>query len=210
MTMTKTPQMRCQQGPTVFLVDDDQSLREALVWLLESVKLTIETFASAVDFLEQFDPGRVGCLVLDIRMPGMSGLELQKQLREKGVEIPIIFVTGHGDVPMCVQAFETGAFAFLEKPLNHQKFLDEIHRAIDYDMESHRQRSARGTQSAEALSPREREVMELVVEGKSIKQIAGLLGISIQTCSKHRSRILEKMHVGNDVELVRLLLADNR
>lgn len=191
---------------TIFLVDDDESLRDALVWLLESVELTVENFASADEFLKSFDPSRPGCLVVDIRMPGMSGLELQKQLRDTGVEIPVIIITGHGDVPMCVQAFQHGAFSFLEKPINHQKFLDEIQRAIAHDLET-RHQSTSLTPKLEILSPREREVMDLIAAGSSMKQIASKLVISIQTCSKHRARVLEKMQVTNDVELVRLLLA---
>lgn len=191
---------------TVFLVDDDESLRDALVWLLESVKLKVETFASATSFLEAFDPNRHGCLVVDIRMPGMSGLALQKQLREDNIEIPVLVVTGHGDVPMCVEAFQDGAFSFMEKPVNHQKFLDEIFRAIEHDAQ-HRSRSSDVASRVETLSPREREVMELLTSGKSMKRIASQFGISIQTCSKHRARVLEKMAVNNDVELVRLLLS---
>ncbi len=191
----------------VFLVDDDESLRDARTWLLESVDLKVETFASAADFLEVFDPKRHGCLVVDIRMPGMSGLALQKQLREAKIEIPVLVVTGHGDVPMCVQAFQNGAFTFLEKPVNHQKFLEEIYRAIEHDSQQRRQRSSDVANLIEALSPREREVMELLVAGNSMKHIALQFGISVQTCSKHRARVLEKMAVNNDVELVRLLLA---
>jgi len=194
---------------TVFLVDDDDSLREALTWLIESVNLRVETFASAADFLEGFDPQRHGCRVVDIRMPGMSGLALQKQLREAEIDIPVLVVTGHGDVPMCVQAFQNGAFAFLEKPVNHQEFLDEIYRAIAHDARQRQRRSSDVTRRIETLSPREREVMELLAAGKSMKHIASQFGISVQTCSKHRARVLEKMAVNNDVELVRLLLAQD-
>ena len=137
--------------PTVVLVDDDESVRDALKWLIESVDLRVDTYSSAAEFLTSFDPAAPGCLVLDVRMPGMSGLELQKQLVESGVEIPVIVITGHGDVPMCVQAFENGAFSFLEKPINHQKFLDEIHRAIEHDLESHRRRSTGVSQKLQSL-----------------------------------------------------------
>jgi FixJ family two-component response regulator len=195
---------------TVFLIDDDESLREALVWLLESVGLKVETFHSAVDFVELFDPHRAGCLVLDVRMPGVSGLELQKQLRERNVNIPVIVITGHGDVPMCVQAFQNGAFSFLEKPINHQKFLDEIHRAIELDQQICRDQPVDISLRQEALTPREREVMDLIAAGNSMKKIASQLEISIQTCSKHRVRVLEKLNVENDVELVRLLLEKGR
>ncbi len=192
---------------TVFLVDDDESLRDALSFLLESVDLRVESFSSAAEFLSRFDPERPGCLVLDIRMPGMSGLSLQKHLVESGIRIPVLIITGHGDVPMCVQAFQNGAFAFLEKPVNHQEFLDEIHRAIEHDAEHRRNQDSSVAARIEQLSPREREVMELIVAGKPMKLIATQLGISIQTCSKHRARVLDKLDVSNDVELVRLLLA---
>lgn len=191
---------------TVFLVDDDESLGDALVYLLESVALTVERFGSANELLDSFDATRPGCLVVDIRMPGMSGLELQKKLHDDGVETPVIFITGHGDVPMCVQAFQQGAFSFLEKPINHQKLLDEINRAIAHDFDL-RDRSTSMSARLEKLSPREREVMDLIASGDSMKQVALKLGISIQTCSKHRARVLEKMQVTNNVELVRLLLA---
>jgi RNA polymerase sigma factor (sigma-70 family) len=196
-----------KRDATVFLVDDDESLRDALTFLLESVDLRVESFASAADFMASLDPQRPGCLVLDIRMPGMSGLTLQKQLVESDVRLPVLIITGHGDVPMCVQAFQNGAFAFLEKPVNHQEFLDEIQRAIDHDAQR-RQQQERGLEGLiETLSPREKEVMDLIVAGKPMKLIATQLGISIQTCSKHRARVLDKLQVSNDVELVRLLLA---
>ncbi|NIL98812.1 MAG: response regulator [Planctomycetales bacterium] len=193
---------------TVFLVDDDQSLREALEWLLESVELPVEVFASAAEFLANYDPARPGCLVLDIRMPGMSGLELQKQLNLTASPLPVIVITGHGDVPTCVRAFEGGAFGFLEKPVNHQDFLDHIQRAIEHDRKNRRTAGGQPRLQAkiETLTPREREVMELLASGKTMKQISKQLDISFQTCSKHRARVLEKLDVDTDVELVRLLL----
>lgn len=193
---------------TVFVIDDDQSLREALEWLLESIDLPVETFSSANEFLEAHDPARPGCLVVDIRMPGMSGLELQAQLNERDSKVPIIVITGHGDVPTCVRAFEGGAFAFLEKPVNHQQFLDHIQRAIEHDRERRalRKDNAHLVPQINSLTPREREVMDLIAGGKTMKQVAGMLKISIQTCSKHRARVLEKLGVDTDVELVRLLL----
>lgn len=194
---------------TVFLVDDDESLRDALVWLIGSVNLPVETFASAGAFLDAYDEDRSGCIVLDIRMPGMSGLDLQAQLNERRSTLPIIVITGHGDVPTCVRAFEGGAFAFLEKPINHQQFLDHIQRAIEHERNCRRARedTPHLVPQTETLTPREREVMDLIATGKTMKQIAGRLQISIQTCSKHRARVLEKLDVDTDVELVRLLLA---
>jgi FixJ family two-component response regulator len=194
--------------PTVFLVDDDKDVRDALKFLIESVDLPVQAFDSAIGFLEVFDSNRPGCLVLDVRMPGMGGLNLQERLQAEGCSIPIIIITGHGDVPMCVRAFEGGAFAFLEKPINHQELLDYVQRAIEQDREN--RRTAGGipdrAPGANVLTDREREVMELLVIGKSMKQIATQLNISIPTCSKHRSKVLEKMQVENDVELVRLVL----
>lgn len=196
------------ERPTVFLVDDDRGVRDGLKFLMESVDLSVEAFDSATGFLEAFDSKRPGCLVLDVRMPGLGGLDLQERLGDRGCGIPIIIITGHGDVPMCVRAFEGGAFAFLEKPVNHQQLLDYVQRAIEED------RKNRGSASeipdpasrVELLTDREREVMELLAAGKSMKQIASQLSISIPTCSKHRAKVLEKMQAENDVELVRLVL----
>lgn len=198
--MSETP-------PTVFLVDDDPSVRDAVKWLVESVDLTVEVFGSAPDFLENFQATRPGCLVLDVRMPGMSGLELQQVLNARDCGIPVIVITGHGDVPMCVRAFENGAFAFLEKPVNHQQLLEYIQRGIEEDA---RRRLSPTKVDVEPLlqqlTQREREVMDLLVAGKSMKQIASQLKISVPTCSKHRARLQEKLGVENDVELVRLIL----
>lgn len=199
-------------GPTVFLVDDDQSVRQALQWLIESIELKVAAFASADQFLEAFDPDAPGCLVVDVRMPGMSGLELQQQLARRQCRLPVIVITGHGDVPMCVRAFEAGAFAFLEKPVNEQQLLDHIQKAIEED----HQLRARGSANVELaprlelLTEREREVMDLMLAGRSLKQIASQLGISVPTCSKHRARVLDKTEVVNEVELVRLMLTGKR
>jgi FixJ family two-component response regulator len=194
--------------PTVFLVDDDAGVREALAWLVESVDLRVETFASAAAFLESYDSNRPGCLVLDVRMPGMSGLDLLKTLRDEGAILPVIIVTGHGDVPLCIRAYDGGAFAFVEKPVNHQALLDHIHRAIEKDAQARQCQWEDPDVEArrKRLTPREREVMELLIVGKSMKQIAATLGISVQTGSKHRTQVLEKMGVENDVELVRRIL----
>jgi two-component system, LuxR family, response regulator FixJ len=199
-------------GATVFLVDDDQSVRQALQWLIESIELKVAAFASADQFLQAFDPDSPGCLVVDVRMPGMSGLELQQQLARRQCRLPVIVITGHGDVPMCVRAFEAGAFAFLEKPVNEQQLLDHIQKAIEED----RQMRVRGSANVELaprlglLTEREREVMDLMLAGRSLKQIASQLGISVPTCSKHRARVLDKTEVVNDVELVRLMLTGKR
>ena len=193
--------------PTVFLVDDDNSVRNALKWLIESIELQVEVYESASAFLENFDVTRPGCLVLDVRMPGMSGLELQNHLAARDCGLPVLIITGHADVPMCIRAFENGAFAFLEKPLNQQLLLEQIQRAIEEDKKN-RERVDSRTQVAERmqlLTPRERDVLELVLEGRSMKQIAAELDVSIPTCSKHRAKVLEKLQVENDVQLVRLI-----
>jgi two-component system response regulator FixJ len=200
------------EEPTVFLVDDDASLRDGLRYLIESIDLRVETYESAAKFLDDFEPDRSGCLVVDVRMPGISGLELQDQLVARKIGLPIIVITGHGDVPMCVRAFQGGAFAFLEKPVNHQLLLDCIHRAIEKDRLTRRERRVPHDRHTRLhlLTAREQEVMEHIAAGLSMKQIAAELNISIQTCSKHRARVLEKLEVENDVELVRLLLSADR
>ncbi|MDP6556518.1 MAG: response regulator [Pirellulaceae bacterium] len=191
--------------PTVVLVDDDQSVRDALKWLIESVELRVDTYSSAADFLQSFDPRTPGCLVLDVRMPGMSGLELQENLAAHKCGLPVIIITGHADVAMCVRAFEGGAFAFLEKPVIQQDLLEQIQKAVEKDRKS-RQESIPATDiddRVSRLTPREREVMDLLVVGQSMKQIANRLQVSLPTCSKHRANVLDKLDVDNDVQLVR-------
>ncbi len=199
------------ESPTVFLVDDDESVRNALRWLIESIGLYVEAFESASEFLEVCDPTRAGCLVLDVRMPQMSGLDLQEELVRRQIQLPIIMITGHGDVPMCVRAFERGAFGFLEKPVNHQQLLDQVQRAIEADQNSRDRFAASPAldRQLQLLTLREREVMDLLISGKSMKTIAAKLHISVQTCSKHRARVLEKLGVDNDVELVRLVVSSH-
>jgi len=197
--------------PTVVLVDDDPSVRDALKWLLESVELCVDTYASATEFFKSFDPTLPGCLVLDVRMPGMSGLELQENLAAHQCGLPVIIITGHADVAMCTRAFKGGAFAFLEKPVNQQDLLEQIQKAIEQDRKN-RQDSTPVDDIRERvgqLTPREREVMDLLVAGQSMKQIANMLRISLPTCSKHRANVLEKMDVKNDVQLLRRVLAVN-
>jgi len=198
-----------KRKPTVVLVDDDQSVRDALKWLIESVDLSVETYDSATDFLDSFNPGAPGCLVLDVRMPGMSGLELQEYLAADECGLPVIIITGHADVAMCVRAFKTGAFAFLEKPLNQQELLEHIHKAIEQDrINRHEPMPADDIdERISQLTPREREVMDLLAAGQSMKQIANDFQISLPTCSKHRAKVLEKLGVENDVQLVRRIHA---
>ncbi|WP_456446271.1 response regulator transcription factor, partial [Thiolapillus sp.] len=165
---------------TVFIVDDDQEVRQALALLMESVGLQVATFASGNDFLQQFDPGQPGCLVLDVRMPGMSGLELQARLAAEIIHPPVIIITGHGDVPMAVRAVQAGALDFIEKPFNDQALLDSVHRALDLDARQRGRASKLAEIHArlETLTPREQEVMKMVVAGKRNKVIALELSVS--------------------------------
>ena len=197
--------------PIVFVVDDDQVMRNSLKWLIESVGMQVESFASADEFLAQYQAGRAGCLVLDVRMPGMSGLDLQEYLVENNIHIPVVIITGHGDVPMAVRAMKSGAIDFIEKPFNDEVLLDAIRRAIAYE-EQQRSQHAENLHIQERLShltPREHEVMEMVTEGRSNKEIANALGVSAKTIEAHRARVMEKMQAGSLAELVRMVLAVN-
>ena len=195
--------------PTVFLVDDDADVLTSLSWLLESVDRRVAAYQSPQEFLNSYDPNVPGCLVLDIHMPGMSGLELQIELAGRGCRHPIIFVTGHGDIATCSKAFRGGAFDFIEKPVNDQALVELVNQAVSADAARRIERGNRPDFSAQQsrLTPREQEVMDLLVEGKSVKQIAVELGVGFPTAARHRSRVLEKMGVVNDVELVRMVLS---
>jgi two-component system response regulator FixJ len=192
--------------PTVFIVDDDQAVARSLRWLIESVQLRVETFASAQAFLDGYAAAKPGCLVLDVRMPGMSGIELQERLTVQRIRIPIIFITGHGDVQMAVRAVQAGAFDFIEKPFNDQDLLDRIQRAIAVDSERRGRDSQRARLSAlfASLTPREREVMDLVVEGMSNKAVANTLGLSAKTVEVHRAKVMEKMNARSVSDLVKM------
>jgi len=193
---------------TVFVVDDDAGMRKSLRWLIESVKLNVETYASAQDFLEAYTSDRPGCLVLDIRLPGMSGLELQEKLVEKGISIPIIIITAHGDVPMAGRAMQSNAFDFIEKPINDQILLDRIQQALEKDTKLRTDQAARIkiAERMAKLSRREYEVMERVVGGKSSKEIAGELQISLKTVEHHRARLMKKMEAESVAILVQMVL----
>jgi RNA polymerase sigma factor (sigma-70 family) len=197
--------------PTVFIVDDDQAVARSLRWLIESVQLKVETFASAQAFLDGYAAAKPGCLVLDVRMPGMSGIELQERLTAQRIRIPIIFITGHGDVQMAVRAVQAGAFDFIEKPFNDQDLLDRIQRAISFDSERRERDSQRALLSAlfAGLTPREREVMDLVVEGMSNKAVANTLGLSAKTVEVHRAKVMEKMNARSVSDLVRMSMLNN-
>ena len=190
----------------IVVVDDDPSVREALGGLIRSAGLRVETFASAQEFLARPRPVAPGCLVLDIRLPGLSGLDLQKRLAEINLEIPIIFITGHGDVPTSVQAMKAGALEFLTKPFDDQDLLDAIHQAIERDRAACRQRAnIRELHNRyQSLTPREREVMERVVAGLLNKQIAAELGKSVVTVKAHRGQVMRKMRADSLADLVRM------
>ncbi|MBL8251194.1 MAG: response regulator transcription factor [Candidatus Competibacter sp.] len=194
-------------APTVFLIDDDQAVRDAIGLLLQASGLPVETFASATEFLEAGVVQRPGCLVLDVRMPGLSGLDLQKQLRAQGYRIPIIFMTGHGDVPMAIRAMKAGAFDFIEKPFQGQTLLVRIREALDIDSHERQRQACRDSAAARValLSPREREVLERVAEGQYNKVIAAELGISLSTVEIHRKRVMEKLKAESLSDLIRLL-----
>ena len=190
----------------VFVVDDDASLRESLKNLIRSVGLRVEAFPSAQEFLRSKRPDVPGCLVLDVRLPGLSGLDLQKRMAEADVEIPIIFITGHGDIPMTVQAMKAGAMEFLTKPFRDQDLLDAIQEALERDRQTREQRAEVEVlrRRFESLTPREGEVMELMVAGLLNKQIAAELGASETTVKIHRHHVMEKMGAGSLAELVKM------
>ncbi len=193
--------------PQAHLVDDDDAIRDALAWLLQSRQIPCRSYLSAEDFLAAGPEGLSGCVVLDIRMTGMSGLELFETLQEQGVTLPTIFLTGHGDVPMAVAALKKGAYDFFEKPFNDNELANRVLEALDHDA---RQRSAQASAQTiatrlDTLTSREKQVMELILVGKFNKVIADELKISMRTVEVHRARLLEKMGVKTAVELAQLL-----
>jgi two-component system response regulator FixJ len=194
--------------PTVFVVDDDEAVRDALRLLLESAELKAETYPCAQAFLDAYDPERTGCLVLDLRMPGLSGLDLQERLRENNIALPVIMLTGHGDVPAAVRALKGGAVDFLEKPYDSEMLLGRIRQAIDRDRQMREQshRQAAVAERLEHLTPREREVLDMIVAGKANKVIAFELDISERTVELHRARIMRKMGARSLPQLMRMLL----
>ncbi len=192
---------------TVFVVDDDEAIRDALGWLFQSRGVAARGFASAEDFLAEWNTGLAGCLLLDIRMHGMSGIELFDRLRDAGCRLPVIFLTGHGDVPMAVSALKKGARDFVEKPFNDNELVDRVLEALDWDAKRRRDEagSASVAQRLAGLSPRERQVMEQVLAGRLNKIIADELGISMRTVEVHRANVFAKMGVKTAVELAQLL-----
>jgi two-component system response regulator FixJ len=192
---------------TVFVVDDDRAVRDGLRQLLQAVGLRVQTYASAPDFLAAYQPDTPGCLVLDIRMPGMGGLDLQAQLVQEGVQLPIIFLTGHGDVPAAVRALKAGAMDFLQKPVNSQSLLDLVQQAIRRDAETRATfaEQAEITGRLQTLTAREREVLDMMVAGKANKVIAFELAISERTVEFHRGKIMKKMGTRSLAELVNMV-----
>jgi len=197
-----------EEAPAVFVVDDDDAVRESIALLIRSVGLPVETFRSASEFLAAHDPSRPGCLLLDIRMPGMSGLELQRELIANKSILPVIFITGHGDVRMAVQALHDGAVDFVQKPFHDQDLLDKVQKAIEADTRSRADlaRKAEVRERMNALTAREHEVMQRVVEGSPNKAIAYDLGISERTVEVHRARVMEKMQATSLPHLVRMAM----
>ncbi|MCC7204865.1 MAG: response regulator transcription factor, partial [Phycisphaeraceae bacterium] len=194
--------------PTVFVVDDEPAVQQSLQWLLESVGLPVQTFGSASEFLGYWRPEMPGCLLLDLRMPGISGVELMEQLRQQGSIMPIIVVTAHGDVPVAVHAMKAGAMEFIEKPYSDQLLLDRVQTAMEIDAQRRRELASRTAMSNRValLTPRERQVMEMVVIGQSNRQIAAELSLSEKTVEVHRAHVMEKMRADSLAQLVRMVL----
>lgn len=204
----KSPVNKRRSAPTVFVVDDDEGVRDSLRFLLASAGLATRTSGSAAEFLDSYDVDQPGCLVLDVRMPAMSGLELQQQLNVRGAMIPVIFITGHGDIPMAVEAMQHGAFDFLQKPFRDQDLIDRLRKALAKDAENRvdlRQRDQIRSRF-DTLTPREHEVLVLMVRGLPNKIMAVELGVSQRTVEIHRARVMEKTTAGSLARLVRMYL----
>ena len=190
--------------PTIFIIDDDEAVRDGLKWLVESVDLKVVTYVSAQEFLERYEPGPPGCLLLDIRMPGMSGLALQQVLKSRSFNLPIIILTGHGNVQMAVEAMKAGAFDFIEKPFQNQRLLDRIHDAIDESIcrNVDNEKRVEAMKLLELLTPREHQVLNMVVAGETNKAIAYRLDISEKTVEVHRAKVMEKLGAGSLADLI--------
>ena len=199
--------------PTVFIVDDDDAVRRFLTGLIRSIDLDVEAYASAQDFLDAYQPGRPGCLLLDVRMPGMSGLELQRELAERAIELQVVILTGHGNVPVAVQAMKAGAVDFIEKPFNNELLLDRIQMAVAQSRRSDSEREKHGEtlRRLDTLTPRERQIFDLVVSGETNKSIAHRLAISEKTVEIHRAKVMRKMRARSLAALVHMAvnLPDN-
>jgi two-component system response regulator FixJ len=209
--MSTTPSKDTKRKPVIYIVDDDDGMRRALTVLMTTVGYTPIAFDKPSEFLAKYNPNQPSCLVLDVRMPEMSGLEVQQQLNRSGSMLPVILVSGHGDIPMAVQAMKDGAFDFLQKPFRDQDLLDRINGALKLDTKNRESvdRMADLTQRAESLTPREREVMALVVDGKANKVIAIDLGLSERTVEIHRANVMDKMGARSVAHLVKMHLTLN-
>ena len=196
------------RNASVYIVDDDDAVRSSLRLLLKSVGLPAIAYASAPEFLSAWQPEQPGCVVLDVRMPGMSGLELQHELNRRGAIIPVIFISGHADIPMAVEAIQHGAFDFLQKPFRDQDLIDRVQRALATDAQHRGELAKRELirERFDSLTPREREVLTLVTQGKANKVMAGDLGVSQRTVEIHRARVMEKMGAASLAQLVRMVL----
>lgn len=205
---TAKDELQAANAPTAYVVDDDESIRTLWRWLMESNGIAVQTFATADEFIRNYRVGGPGCLVLDLRLPGMSGLELQQYLIQQGIEIPVVFVTGHGDVPAAVEALKGGAVDFIEKPFSYKAVIAIIRKAIerDTDVRARRARCQEISTRFSTLTDREREVVRRVAEGKLNKVIAAELGISMKTVEFHRARLMEKMGAASVAELVQCLM----
>lgn len=194
--------------PTVFVIDDDVAVRRFLSGLIGSVDLGVTTFASAQEFLDAYEPGLPGCLVLDIRMPGMSGLELQRELSRRAIALPVIILTGHGDVQIAVRAMKAGAYDFVEKPFNNDLLLGSIQSAVAENRHADGMRNQLNeiVGRQESLTPRERQVFEILVSGETNKGIARRLDISERTVEIHRAKVMEKMRAKSLAELVKMAM----
>jgi len=196
---------------TVYVVDDDDAVRDVLIWLMESVKLPTQCFSAAQDFLDVVKPEHSGCILLDVRMPGMSGIELHRELKRINIDMPVIIITGHGDVPMAVHAMKEGVFDFIEKPFNNQILLDRVQAALAKGQEANlaKAEKANTEERLNLLTEREREVLALVVAGDTNKAIARTLDISTKTVEAHRAKVMRKMGASSLAELVRLANTEN-
>ena len=202
--------LQLSSQPTVYVVDDDQATRKSLRWLVETLGVPVQTFHSGASFLDSYDPLQPGCLILDVMMGGMSGLDLQKELNERKIEIPVIVLTGYGDVPTAVRALKNGAVEFLEKPFDGEVLLEQVRRALEVDALRRRERDAGEVVRTRLsrLTPREMEILKLVVEGLSSKEIANKLDVSFKTVEAHRAKIMRKMEASGVAQLVRMVVSN--